>query len=471
MRMNIVLSTIAIVIAFVVMKGCKPEEEPSAPPPITTVDLTGTVTDSRTSAPLNAAVVRLTNSITTLVDTTDATGVYSFTLDLGDQDNVATNLQITKNGYQTKTESITLTKGSMVRNITLDVLTTPPPPVGPPPSGYPASIAFSSISSNKISVYGVGALESTTIEYEVRDSSGFPVTIDRQDTVSFRLVGRPVTGGAYVSPARVLSNQAGRVKTIVNSGTISGPLQLVAELRRDVDGVVVASEPVQIIVHGGKPVNFAIGANPFNAQAYGIISKSVSTITAVLGDRYGNPATPSAVYFETTQGTIDEGGVSDLDGFVSVPIHSGVQFSSNGFGTVRAWTLGENGVEVRDSLTFLFTGLPRIDSVYWGGAPTAVVDANTQRTVTFRLYDDRLNPMPKGTSITVTKEGGASAVASKVVPDASLPDTMSPFWTYFSFVLSKDVAATPSVNGSATFTITVTTPRGSASANVPVTVQ
>jgi hypothetical protein len=459
----------ATALTFVFLKGCEPVEEPAGPAEVTIVNLTGTVADSRTSQPLASAAVRLTNSFITLLDSTDSNGVYDFTIDLGDQDNVSTSLQISRNGYITKTEAVTLTKGATtVRNVSLDVATTPPPPVGSPSSGLPNTIAFIGASLTELSVYGVGGVETATITYEVRDSLGFPITIDRQDTVAFSLSGGPVTGGAYISPDRVLTNQAGRVATTVNSGTVAGSLQLVAALRRDVDGAIIISQPVRLLIHGGLPdqAHFSLYAERYNVEGLVFFGIPVN-VTALVGDKYSNPVQPGTkVYFSTTQGVITTTGQTNTNGFVVVQLYTGNPIGANGFGTVSAATVGENGVNVTSSFPILFSGRTIVDSVQVvGGGPFVIDDTTPSQVVSFRVYDLNQNPLTAGTSIGVTTKG-ASVIAGDVIPTNTLDDTQSQFWTYFAVRISKNYEANPVKTGGFEVVITASGKNGKMSSSL-----
>jgi len=474
--MNAFLNTLLKIapLFLVLFLSCKQAEEPTepglTPATPTSVVLSGIITDQATTQPLSGASIILQNSAGTNATTSGSSGTYLFNVDLGTTTPLNSTLTVSAAGHLTQVTNLSLAPGNAVQNVVLPRDTTTPIV---PVSGFANTIAYVGPAGIKLSVYGVGGQESGIFAFEVRDSLGFPITSTRADTVSFSISGAPVAGGAYVSPSAALTSGAGRVTAVINSGTIAGTVSLIASLTRD-DAVVIRSAPVKVIVHGGLPdqAHFAVGANPYNAQVYSIIGKSASTITAIVGDKYGNPVAPNtAVYFTTTQGIIGEGGFTDADGFVSVGLHSGANHSVNGFGQINARTIGENSVTVEDSIPILFTDLPIIDSVLInGGAGPLVVDAATQAVVSFRLYDFLGNPLTGGSGITVTKEGGASATFSKVAPDGTLPDTMSPFWTYFAFVVSKDVAATPAVNGTFSVTIQVTTPRGNASYTVQGTV-
>jgi len=459
-----------LLMLFLSCKKEEPTDTGTTPSTPTTANLSGIITDAVSIQPLASASVILQNSAGTTSTSTGASGTYSFSVDLGTETPLSSSLTVTAGGHLTQIVNFTLAPGNTVQNVILQRDTTTPIV---PVSGYANTIAYVGPTGIKLSVYGVGGQESALFGFEVRDSLGFPITSNRADTIQFSISGIPVAGGAYVTPSGAITSGAGRVVAVINSGTIAGTLSLIASLRRDQDGAIITSSPVKVIIHGGSPdqAHFAVGANPYNSQSYGIIGKSASVVTAIVGDKYGNPVAPNTgVYFATSQGVIGEGGFTDADGFVSANLHSGSNFSSTGFGQVNAWTIGANSATIADSLTFLFSGYPIIDDVQIVGGGGLIVDDATQKVVTFRVYDSLGNPMQRGSAVSVSKEGGATATFSKIAPDGVLPDTMSPLWTFFSFVVSKDVAASPAVNGGFTLTIQVSTPRANASYSIQGTV-
>ncbi|NTV09388.1 MAG: hypothetical protein HGA47_01265 [Zoogloea sp.] len=97
-------------------------------------------------------------------------------------------------------------------------------------------------------------------------------------------------------------------------------------------------------------------------------------------------------------------------------------------------------------------------------APSAfAMGGACSQTFLFRLADGHNNPMPAGTSISVTSNnvtyttGGSSAAASVVVNEGTVLNTNALGGTYHSFVVSGTNCQTPP---SGSFTLTITTPKG-----------
>ncbi len=452
--------------------SCK-KEEPTAPGSVpitpTTANLSGIITDSNTSQPLSGASIILQNTAGTNSTTSGASGTYSFSVDLGTTTPLASNLTVSAPGHYTQVVSLTLSPGSTVQNVILQTDTTAPVV---PVSGYANTLAYVGPAGIRLSVYGVGGQESAIFTFEVRDSLGFPITSNRADTVTFTISGVPVTGGAYVSPGAGITGGSGRVAAVINSGTVSGSLELTASLRRDADGVILVSSPVKVLVYGGKPdqTHFAVGANPNNVFGYYIIGRT-STITALVGDKYGNPTAPgTAVYFgNPQQGVITTNtGFTDERGFATGLLITGANHAPNGLGYVYARTIGENLQTVLDSVMVLFSGNAYIANIV-AAAPPLAVDNTTQAVVNFNVWDERNNPLAAGTTI-AAEIVGASAIVSTVSPTSALGDVISPFWTNFSVTVSKNLEAVPVVTGPFTLTITVNGPNGSATGTIQGTV-
>ena len=178
-------------------------------------------------------------------------------------------------------------------------------------------------------------------------------------------------GGAYVSPSSAITNVAGRVATTINSGTVSGVLQFIATLRRESDGAVISSTPAVITVNAGLPdqAHYTIGPRQFNFAAYNWLGRT-NDLTVQVGDKYSNPVkTGTAVYFNTTGGVIASSGFTDPTSHATVVLYSGNPLprdamltppssygDGTGYGWVRAHSLGENSVDVIDSVLILFSG-------------------------------------------------------------------------------------------------------------------
>ncbi|MEX2115476.1 MAG: carboxypeptidase regulatory-like domain-containing protein [Bacteroidota bacterium] len=457
--------SVAAPLVLALLASCK-SDSPTGPGANAAV-MSGQVTQQGSGIAIANASVGLTLQGQNFSATTDGTGNYSLTVSLSDTLPVTVSVTVSASGYQTVTRSALLQPNQTTDvDFQLSLNTTPVPPP-PPGGGYANTLAYVGVTTVSLAVFGVGGTESGVITFEARDSLGSPILPARADTVTFTISGVPVTGGAYITPTSALTNTAARVSTVVQSGSVAGAIQLVASLRRDTDGVIVSSTPVKVLIHGGLPdqTHFGLGANPLNVAGYYKIGQT-SSITAIVGDRFGNPVAPgTAVYFgNPEQGVITTAsGYTDLSGFASVTLYTGVNHSANGLGYIHAETIGQNNVRVRDSVRVLFSGNAYVANITSIGA--LVVDGTTQVTVTFDVWDERFNPLAAGTSIS-SEIKGASAIVSRASPTSALDDVISPFWTSFSVTVSKNMEASPAVPGPFTLTITVNGPNGEATGTI-----
>ncbi len=459
--------SILAVLLVALFLSCK-SDSPTGPGANAAV-MSGQVTQAGAGTSIAGATVAVVYQSQGFSATTDASGNYSLTIGLADTLPATVPVTISASGYQTATQNVVLQPNqTTTANFQLSLNTTPVPPP-PPGGGYANTIAFVGSTTNSLAIYGVGGTESAVITFEARDSLGSPILPARADTISFSISGIPLTGGAYITPTSGLTNTAARVSTVIQSGTVPGAVQVVATLTRDTDGAVIRSTPVRILIHGGLPdqAHFGIAANPYNVPGYYRQGRT-SVITALVGDKYGNPVQPgTAVAFNNPeQGIITTNATTSLDGFATATLYTHpVTHTANGLGWIYAETVGENGVRVRDSVTVLFSGNTNIANV----APaTFTVDNTTQATITFNVWDERFNPLSAGTSI-ATEIDGAIRV-SKASPTAALDDVISPFWTSFSVTITKDLDATGPFPQAATVVITVSGNNGTQSVRVTGTI-
>jgi hypothetical protein len=373
--------------------------------------VSGHILDFATNLPVNNATVVLTSPIYVDSQTTSGDGLFNFNVNLQGLSGVSGTVRVSKNGYSTSTFNFSVSAGEIVnRDVSLERDTSTGVPPDPNGTGDARSIALVSLSNNQISVNGVGGTESSIITWEVRDSLGFPIDIDHSDTVFFQLIGTPVSGGAYVSPAWAMTNVAGRVATTINSGTVSGVMQFIATLRRESDGYVVTSTPVVITVNAGLPdqAHFTIGPRQFNFAAYDWLGRT-NDITVQVGDKYSNPVkVNTAVYFNTTGGVVDASGFTNVTSHATVQLYSGNPLprdasltppslwgDGTGYGWVRAHSLGENSVDVIDSVLILFSG----HSIITLSTNNVHVAAGGCVSVTVTIADQNGNPLAPGTQI------------------------------------------------------------------------
>lgn len=402
----------------------------------------GHVVDFITNLPLNNASVVLTTPVFVDSQTTGGDGAYSFSVNLQGLAGISGTVRVSKNGYSTQTFNFTVSAAQIVnRDVRLERDTTTGVPPDPNGTGDARSIAFISLSANQISVAGVGGTESAIITWEVRDSLGFPIDIDHRDTVFFQLVGTPLLGGAYVSPAWAMTNVAGRVATTINSGTVSGALQFIASLRRESDGALITSTPVVITVNAGLPDqgHFTIGPRQFNFAAYNWLGRT-NDITVQVGDKYSNPVkTGTAVYFNTTGGVIEASGFTAPTSHATVQLYSGnplprdasltppsVWGDGTGYAWVRAHSLGEGSVEVVDSVLILFSGISNITL----STTNVTIDSGGCVTVNVTVADQHGNPLAPGTQIKTEveftpPEGTNWSVLASGLPQDPLADFLT----------------------------------------------
>lgn len=454
-----VVVMMGIFLIALVVKSCKPEEPTSASDLAVTV--TGKVVEAGTFLAVDSALITLTNAQGTQTGFTNRFGDYSVVVQLTERKTLQSAFNVSKPGYVSKTLTLTLNPGEVItQDLTLQPDTSGSSAGGgTATTGYPNTIAFLGASPSEISVFGVGGRETSIILAEVRDSAGNPIKATVADTVEFSIAGPPVAGGAFIVPNRVITNAIGRVSTTVNSGTVSGPIQVTARMRRDLDGKIIQSLPIRLLVHGGAPDSnhISVAATRLNLPGLSFFGLT-SGITAYLGDKYGNPVAPgTAVYFSTNQGIITTtGGFTDANGQAQATLFSALPIQPNGFGTVRVTTVSATGFPIVDTMRILFSGEPVISAVQVTSG-SLNVDNTTQGTISFRVTDVNGNPVSAGTTISVTIKG-ASAVASEISPHNKIPDTQSQSWTTFSFVVSKDQDADPPKLGPYTISIVVEHP-------------
>jgi hypothetical protein len=390
----------ALTLMGVLLVGCQSDE--SSGPTSGEGQLSGFVYDQSTNGPLSGAVILATSvGEGNKVDSSKADGSFAikFTVD----STTTISVRVTKTGYTDYTTALTLRSGSVT---TLNVVLTPKSIVVPPggSSGQAQTIAFLGATPENISVYGVGATETSILQWEVRDSLG--LAIDASHAVDLTFTVNGPGGGEYISPARLSTNAQGRGTTTLNAGTRSGVIQIVAQAT--VGPRTIRSSPVQVVINGGFPVqdHFSIAAPQFNFPALGTMGRSLA-VSVLVGDIYSNPVVKgTAVYFRSSAGVVQPSVFTSADGQGSVALFSGnpepygsyasVTYGS-GYHYVVARTLGQSGTPVQDSILVLWSGDGRITGV----TPTSFDIANAgSQSFSFRVADQLGHPLARGTTIT-----------------------------------------------------------------------
>jgi len=338
-------------------------------------------------------------------------------------------------------------------------------------SGQASNIILVAVTDDSIGVQGSGDNETATITFEVRDDTGSPLDLSQQVAVDFEIVG-PAGGGEFLEPVSDMTDAYGRVQTTLNSGTAAKTVNI----RAAIDSLGISSEAISIAIHGGPPdaAHFSVVPQYRNFagwKTYGL----QNSITAFVGDQYGNPVPEgTSVYFSTTGGIIEGSGNTNSLGQASVtlvsssplPVSTALDPSTNYTSNVSGYcdfTTPKNG----DGQTIIFAQtVDRLGAAIWTDArtifsgdtgifsvsPTSFTVANGgSQSFSFRVHDLNGNPLTAGTTINV------SASVGNLIGDVNvtLPDTQSSGYTQFSFLLVDDDAAETEPAQSCIVTISV----------------
>ncbi|MDP1677133.1 MAG: hypothetical protein Q8L88_09715 [Bacteroidota bacterium] len=352
----------------------------------------------------------------------------------------------TVNVSQSKTLSLSIEvsspNGNIKKSITGFLGSAPIDTTGKPVSSrQPAQIAFVNATTSDIFVSGVGGTETSTLTYEVRDSLGFPIDLGRRVGANFSIQFFPnsFTGGGTaptIIPSIDSSDNQGRVRVTIVSGTQAGVVQVVTNVKVSVSKTIT-SQPVKVTVHAGfaDQNHFTMAAPAYNFPGLDL-AFITRTITVQVGDKYSNPVIAgTAVYFNSAHGTMTTGGLTSVTGFVSNTLNSANPWpqgkdtlipdaeilsyypSTKGFSRVYAQTIGKDGQTVIDSILLLWTGSPRFTNT--GANSFAVANGGSSGPFTFTIADRFGHPMSAGTIVTVAvSTGKISGDISRTIPDA-----------------------------------------------------
>jgi hypothetical protein len=282
--------------------------------------------------------------------------------------------------------------------------------------GRPTDILLQNQSTGTIRVQESGGASTARLTFQVVDSTGKAIGIDRAVDVNFRFGQQP--GDATLTPSTVRTNGQGQATVNVSSGKTAGVVQIVAQTERP-DGSEFKSKPVSLTIHGGLPnkCHFSLAPDQFNFPGLSEFGVS-NSINVFVGDKYGNPVVPgTAVYFSTNAGIIGGSAQTDDQGRGGVTLSSARPLPEGGVATIRAETVGTDDVNtvvdpdncpdpaetgnentIFDTIPVVFTGRPEIK-----------VDpdsAELDQTYDLKVRDvQNGNPLSPGTSIQVEAEG------------------------------------------------------------------
>ena len=287
------------VILVVMLAGCNDEESN-----VTVVEGQDVATSTLTQS---AQTIELTKSITTSIASTGSlviTAEVFDALDLpvpngtlvtfsADLEGVSiTEKAITNSGIATASFSANNVAGiAIITAIVGDLVVTTSIVIDP---SIPGSITMSSISESAIGVVNSGYPETTIVSFLVTDKFGN--TVSDGTNVLFSIFPN-IDGGVSLSSTSA-STLNGEVRVIASTGKHAGQMGVTAT----VQGTSLATTAT-VAIWGGKGV-----ANNFNIY-YEYIdipsAECTSVFTAVLGDIFGNPASPvTPINFHVETGTI-----------------------------------------------------------------------------------------------------------------------------------------------------------------------
>ena len=416
--------------------------------------ISGQVVDRDTGFPLDSALVRIFGNTINTILYTSGLGQYFVEAEFKIDENLL--ITVLKSGYKTDTTNVVVVAGEDLE-VPLVELRDLGGSGDPIPSGDPVSIFLSSISATEIGVKESGSIETARIEFIAQDSAGVPIDSNHIVAVHFSLGAGP-GGGEFLSPAEVMTNNLGKAVVNLTSGIKAGTVQIVAKIY--LANSTITSLPVAVTIHGGLPdlAHFSIAPAMVNFPGYNIFGLQ-NTITAFIGDKYANPVRPeTAVYFTTTGGIIEGSALTDPLGVGSVNLLSAEPRPNHpvfgeGFATITASTIDENSQVISKETVVLFSGVPQVSI-----NPTSInVPNGGSQSFTYYVGDQNGNPLAGGTGISVSVEG--EFVNAQGDLTVNIPDTQSPGWTQFSFLVfdTEDSSFTSPV----TISIQSTGPNGS----------
>jgi hypothetical protein len=397
--------------------------------------ISGQVLNNEDGTPIVGAEVDIIDGSNVVGKTTDSDGRFAAKLTISKSKDIL--VYTTLKGYYSDSTFVTVT-ANVESKVTIKLQKKT---VGADVAGNPASIVLVSTSSQSIGVVATGSVETAYVTFEVQDSSGNAINIDHSVWVNFDL-GQHPNGGEFISPKFQKTNAKGQVTVSISSGTKAGVLQFIAYI--DFNGNRIISKPVNIAIHGGHPdqSHFSVGPKQLNIAGWDKIGV-LDEVTALVGDKYGNPVKPkTAVYYTTSGGVIEGSALTNDLGLASVTLLSGNPLPvhpvlGNGFATITAITADENYNKVIDSTLVLFSGhsILTVSPTNFGNIP----HGGSSPTIYYTINDINGNPIAPNNNVSIVViEGGGV----KVVGDVNFVtiDTQSKNDTHFAFqVVDTDI--------------------------------
>lgn len=226
-------------------------------------------------------------------------------------------------------DTVTATAGDRVSNFaTLTVLS--------PDAG---SVQFVSSTPSYITLKGTGGVgrqETSTVRFRVVDIGDRPVA---GKLVSFAL--STAVGGLAITPSSAWTDDRGEVTTVVQAGTVAGPVRVLATVA-GAGGAVLSTQSDGLWVSTGIPDqdSVSLGTDKLSVEGWNRNGEEIS-VTIQLGDHFNNPVPDgTAVYFTAEGGSVEPGCFVSA-GACSVKWISQNPRPSDGRVTITAYAIGE----------------------------------------------------------------------------------------------------------------------------------
>jgi hypothetical protein len=371
--------------------------------------------------------------------------------------------------------------------------------------GTPAAASIQFISAtpvdNSIVIKGqggIGRTETATLKFKVFDIFNNPLP---GKTVTFSTTSSLVT----INKTSDSTDQNGEVITTVNSKDTPTTFRVLASL----DLGLISTQSDSIVVTTGQPVQRAMSISVVKPNIEGWIYDSGTTvpatnITVLLADNSGNPvADGTPVTFQANMGavgTASKGACNTVNGGCTVdfrtqdprshaadtpatPCNAGATNNDAtriGLATVCASTTDSSAVLFK-KIALFFSG-SFATNVYKDGSATPLTGATVDlgnigaaKSLSFLLHinDVNNNPMPSGSTVALTGLFNTSAIGvspstvNNVYPHNALSvddlggDNVSGNQgSYHLVTISSPLTVTCTATVSASFSVTITTPKG-----------
>jgi hypothetical protein len=200
------------------------------------------------------------------------------------------------------------------------------------------SIEYISSGQKVLGVKGSGLTEAVELSFIVKDTLGNPV----EDGIEVRFFLLGVSGDEYLSYDYDYT-QDGMVNTFLNSGRVSGTVAVLA--RVELDDILLETTSRELAIHSGLPDadSFSISASTYNLAGM-VWDGLTADISVRMADQFGNPVPEGTlVYFTIETGSITAVAGTDATGLAKATLTSFEPKPIDGFVTVMAYTVGQEG--------------------------------------------------------------------------------------------------------------------------------